>query len=170
MNIDKNKLKLGIWYTDDDLNIIPNPKELVCPDGATHAFVCFPLEINTRMYRITEREDGLRGWGDKDKCCTFQTHLGSASGRLAVAMVNSGDYELDEALSVLANCCERCVNVLFRKYAPEVDCGYEEFSDEWQKANTECDFCKGIVHQERGNDETLSVSCDKTRKHPGDNA
>ena len=28
----------------------------------------------------------------------------------------------------------------------------------------------GIVHQERGKDETLSVSCDKPRKHPGDNA
>lgn len=26
------------------------------------------------------------------------------------------------------------------------------------------------VHQEGGNDETLSVSCDKTRKPPDDNA
>ena len=37
--------------------------------------------------------------------------------------------------------CERCGNVLLYKYLNGKD-GYEEYSQEWEKANTECDFCR----------------------------
>lgn len=41
----------------------------------------------------------------------------------------------------ISTACERCMNVLAYKYLNGAD-GYEEYSDEWKKCNTECDFCK----------------------------
>ena len=137
MKIDKSKLRVGLWYTDEEGNIIPNPNDLVCPEGAVYAHSCFPLQIREEIYRI--REDG--GYGSKDKVLTSSTTLSRSTGKLAVAMVNSGDYDLYEALAVLAQCCERCCNVLWNKYLPEED-GYPEYSEEWKKCNTVCDFCK----------------------------
>ena len=69
---------------------------------------------------------------------------GCDDGRKAVAMVNSGDYDLYEALAVLSQCCERCCNALWNKYLPEENEGYDEFSPEWYKANTVCDFCRNV--------------------------
>ena len=42
---------------------------------------------------------------------------------------------------VFANACERCTNVLLHKYLNGAD-GYEEYSEEWKKANTVCDWCR----------------------------
>ena len=136
MHIEKEKLKLGLWFTDEAGNYIPYTGE-IRPEGAVYAHSCFPLEIRESIYRI--RDDG--GYGEKEKVVTFCTHLSRGTGRLAVAMVNSGDYDLYEALAVLAQSCERCANVLWNKYLPGED-GYEEYSEEWYKANTLCDFCK----------------------------
>ena len=58
-----------------------------------------------------------------------------------VAMVNSGDFTLEQAIYVFANSCERCMNALLYKYLDGKD-GYEEYSEEWYKCGTECDFCK----------------------------
>ena len=55
--------------------------------------------------------------------------------------MDSGDYELDEALVINATACERCSNVLDRKYLGK-EYGYEEYSEEWQKCGTVCQFCK----------------------------
>ena len=137
MKIDKSKLKIGLWFTDDDGNEIPWDGKELNPEGATYAYSCFPLEIRTSCYKL--RNDG--GYGERDKVFTTCTHLCRSSGKLAVAMVNSGDYDLYEALCVLANCCERCCNVLWHQYLPEED-GYAEHSEEWEKCNTVCDFCR----------------------------
>ena len=143
MKIDKSKLNMGLWYSDKDGNRIPD-EECMNPDGehftpenAVYAHVCYPLEVVETIYKI--REDGH--YGEKDKLFGFHTHTGSSNGRLIVAMVNSGDYELDEALCVYAHACERCMNVLWNKYLPGED-GYEEYSEAWKKCNTVCDFCK----------------------------
>ena len=61
--------------------------------------------------------------------------------KLILAMANSGDYTLKESIAILAQCCERCHNVLAYKYLKGED-GYPEYSDEWKKCNTHCDFCK----------------------------
>ena len=137
MTIDKSKLKIGLWYTDEDGNRIEHTGDLVKPDNAVYAHACFPLEIREEIYKI--RDDG--GYGEKDHVITFTTHLSRPTGRLAVAMVNSGDYDLYEALGVLAHCCERCYNVLLYKYLKDDD-GYPEYSEEWKKANTVCEFCR----------------------------
>lgn len=137
MRINKDKLKLGIWYTDDNGNVIEQVGNEISPKGARLAHVCFPLEITEKVYSV--REDG--GYGEKQHAWDSNTTLCKSSGRLAVAMVNSGDYDLEEALAVLAQACERCVNVLWDKYLPGED-GYAEHSEEWCKANTVCEFCK----------------------------
>lgn len=72
----------------------------------------------------------------------FHTTIGGGNEDVVLAMVNSGDYRLSEAIAVFGNACERCMNVLAYKYLNGAD-GYEEYSEEWHKTNTVCDFCKG---------------------------
>lgn len=138
MNIDKSKLKVGLWYTDEEGNYIPY-EEGTTPDGAVYAHSCFPLEVTEHVYKM--REDG--SYGEKDRVLTFNTNIGRGNGRLIVAMVNSGDYDLYDAIAVYASACERCMNVLWDKYLPGED-GYAEFSEKWHAANTVCDFCRGL--------------------------
>ena len=65
-----------------------------------------------------------------------------------LAMANSGDYTLGEAIIAYATACERCMNVLSYKYTDGKE-GYEEFSDEWKKCRTVCDFCRHEGYQRR---------------------
>lgn len=150
MKIDKSRLKAGLWFTDEDGNYIPYNGE-VRPKGAVYAHSCFPLEVREEVYRI--RDDG--GYGGENRVFTSCTNISRDSGQLLVAMVNSGDYDLYEAMAVLARCCERCLNVIWNKYLPDVD-GYPEFSREWYQANTVCEFCEYLNHEEakEGNDQT----------------
>ena len=62
-----------------------------------------------------------------------------------LAMINSGDYNFEEAIIAYSTACERCMNVLAHKYLADDSDGYEEFSDEWMKANTVCKFCEDIM-------------------------
>lgn len=140
MNIDKSKLKIGLWFTDEKGDEVPWDGEIMCPKGAKYAHTCYPLEVVENVYKI--RKDG--NYGEKDKIFGFNTHIGRSNGKLIVAMVNSGDYDLAEALCVYANSCERCSNVLWNKYLNDGE-GYAEFSEEWKKCNTECDFCRGLA-------------------------
>lgn len=64
-----------------------------------------------------------------------------AMSDVIVAMVNAGDYTLEEAIWICATCCERCMNALTYKYLDGKD-GYPEHSEEWKKCNTVCDFCR----------------------------
>lgn len=72
-------------------------------------------------------------------------HWGNSD--VILAMVNSGDYTFNEAVIAYTTACERCMNVLAYKYLEGKD-GYEEFSDEWMKADTVCEFCKDISRTE----------------------
>lgn len=89
-------------------------------------------------------------WGKKWDCgksvnftplYNLHTNISGGNQDIIIAMVNSGDYTLSEALVVFSSACERCTNVLAYKYLNGAD-GYAEYSDEWKKCNTECDFCK----------------------------
>jgi len=66
---------------------------------------------------------------------------------LLLAMANSGDWSLREAMTIYSECCERCLNVLYNKYIPNID-GYEEFSEEWYKCNTCCKYCEDLDSKE----------------------
>lgn len=187
MNIDKSKLKLGIWYEDVYGNRIPSMDdrpEPVTKVGAHTYHVCFPLRITEEVFTYHDKynketckhkrkwwmkhRDMIKGykghhcsncgctqvrkwwqpWGrnwDNGTSITplinFNSSIGGGNETIILAMVNSGDYTLSEALVVWANACERCMNVLAYKYTNGED-GYPEFSDEWNKCGTVCDFCK----------------------------
>lgn len=64
----------------------------------------------------------------------------SWNGELVLAMTNSGDWSLKEAIIIAAVACERCMNVLGHHYG--LDWGYAEHSEEWEKCGTHCEFCK----------------------------
>lgn len=185
MNIDKNKLKLGIWYEDRNGNVYA-----VKPKGVRELsyHVCFPVQVTEKIMGVYDNKKTCKhplkqrkrttGWVKGIKGCvckacgktktgksyipfalmkwdtgsdTFpllETHhtLSKDSQKCVVAMVNSGDFELDEAILVMATACERCMNVLIHKYLG--DDGYEEYSEEWKKANTVCEFCEGMDNKE----------------------
>ena len=137
MQIDKSKLPCGIWYEDEDGNIIPYNDCVEPPKNAKSRHVCFPLEVREDVW-FSESE---RKGGKPD--ITWSTHIGGGNQDVILAMANSGDYTLAEAIALYASCCERCTNVLAYKYLNGKD-GYEEYSDEWEKANTVCRYCKEV--------------------------
>ena len=189
MNIDKSKLKIGLWHEDFDGNMTKeytNSDLVGKPDDEKiHSYhVCFPLEVIEKVRFYYDNKDTCNhplkyrkrtnGWvrgikGCECKKCgkekvgksyipfifmpwskgsdtyegySVSHHLSNFCQKCIIAMVNSGDYELDEAIVVMANSCERCMNSLLYKYLNGED-GYEEYSEEWHKANTVCDFCRG---------------------------
>ena len=90
------------------------------------------------MYRRMKKRGDSKTFKD---IASFNTGYRSMSD-VIVAMVNSKDYTLEEAIYICANACERCSNVLAYKYLDEKE-GYSEYSEEWKKCNTVCDFCRG---------------------------
>lgn len=188
MKIDKSKLKIGVWYEDENGNRIESmdkSPEPVTKVGAKTYHSCFPLEITEHLYSchdLKEKEKckherkylkkdtglikGYKGrmcmacgccqtrkwwqlWGRKwddgasiTHIADLNTTIGGGNQEVIMAMVNSGDYALEEALVVYSSACERCMNVLAYKYLNGKD-GYPEHSEEWEKCNTVCDFCRG---------------------------
>lgn len=144
MNIDKSKLKTGIWYEDKNGNYIPvRESGLVgeLPENAWSAHTMFPLEVRESVTFLRD-DAGNRIEKDHKPDITWSTHIGGGNSDVILGMANSGDYTLGEAIAVFARACERCMNVLAYKYTNGKD-GYPEFSEEWHKAGTMCDFCKG---------------------------
>ncbi len=183
MNIDKDKLKYGLWYEDKDGNMLkPLGECLTPPKGTVTYHTMWPLELREDVSGFYTNKDTCKhplkyrkrthGWikgikGCRCEACgkekvgksyipfafmrwedgaptyhmfTGSTHIGRHSEDVILAMVHSGDYTLSEAIVVYGSACERCMNVLLYKYSDGKD-GYEEYSDEWKKCNTECQFC-----------------------------
>jgi len=89
------------------------------------------------MYRRMKR----KGEGKTFKTIAIFGSTWSGGQDVILAMANSGDYTLREAVFIWTNACERCMNVLAHKYLNGKD-GYEEGSPEWKHCNTVCDFCR----------------------------
>lgn len=145
MNI--NKTKIGMWCEDKDGNVVPYEFSTVdLPKEAETIHIKWPLKIYEEIYMVHDYvdEDNVtrRTYKGSDKICTCCTHIGTGNEDVILAMANSGDYTLSEAIGVYANACERCTNVLAYKYLNGTG-GYPEYSEEWKKCNTICDFCKG---------------------------
>lgn len=152
MKIDKSKLKCGIWYEDKDGNYIPFNESVEAPEEAVTCHVCFPLQIRTEHYYIKPHADPdgnvHRTHYGSDRFLTTSCHIGGGNEPVILAMANSGDYTLSEALAVYANACERCSNVLAYKYLNGTD-GYPEYSEEWKKCGTVCEYCAGEGYSDR---------------------
>ena len=147
MNLDKVRYKNGIWYEDADGNYIPHDERCDAPENADTCHVCFPLQIRTEHYRVKPHTDSdgnvRRTHYGSDRYLTTSCHIGGGNEAVIIAMANSGDFTLSEALAVYANVCERCSNVLAYKYLNGAD-GYPEFSEEWKKCGTVCECCKDL--------------------------
>ena len=169
MNVDLTKLKMTHWYEDEDGNVYeadPNfelPKKdyftyhVVNPCVYTEhisSYTCHPQNYHKNsclyqamlhfkwFYRLMKKK--YRNHMTYKPMLDLNTGFGSIfSQECIVAMVNSGDYTLSEAIYVYCNACERCSNVLLHKYLKGGD-GYEEYSEEWKKCNTVCDWCREI--------------------------
>lgn len=185
MKIDKNKLKIGIWYEDENGKYLVDSKDSIEPVKGAHTYhTCFPLEVTEHIYishnaeekarckhkrkYLKKDKDLIKGY--KGRICTScgcsqtrkwyepwgrkwdsgasvtplmdtHVHIGGGNEEIILAMANSGDYTLSEAIAVYAQSCERCSNVLAWKYTNGQD-GYPEYSEEWKKANTVCQFCE----------------------------
>lgn len=160
MKIDLSKFKTH-WFEDKEGNVIEEKGNECIAENTNedilfyhHAFPCQFVETideycwhpknplikwickNRKIYNILSK--------GKDKTfktiLTVNTTYGSGSDCI-VAMVNSGDYTLEQAIWIYANACERCMNVLLHKYLNGKE-GYEEYSEEWKKAHTSCMFCQ----------------------------
>lgn len=163
MKIDYAKLEKKHWFEDEHGNEIPEEDvDKVIGEGNRAVFYrhCFPLELhdyideycyhpeNPIIKFLCRKSQRFYNWISVGKERTFKTILDgrtSFGGKWAqdciVAMVNSGDFTLEQAIWRFANSCERCMNSLLYKYLDGKD-GYPEYSEEWRKCNTECDFCR----------------------------
>lgn len=162
MKIDLTRMRTH-WFEDKDGNIIEE-KENECVTQNTKEDILFyhvawPCQFtetideycwhpknpivkwlckNRKIYKLLSK--------GKDK--TFKTIMTCNTGfgakfsqECIVAMVNSGEYTLEQAIWVYTNACERCANVLLHKYLNGKE-GYEEYSEEWKKAHASCQFCE----------------------------
>lgn len=137
MNIDKTVLDRCIWYEDIDGNVLDIDPMMVSPRDERIAtrHVMFPLEVHETIYPYNPET------GEDEGHFGFTTHIGGGNQDVILAMANSGDYTLAQAIMLWAKSCERCMNVFAYKYLNGAD-GYPEHSEEWKKCNTECQFCK----------------------------
>lgn len=165
MNINLEKLKRYNWFEDSDGNIYNAIiEDLPDKDFFTYhvidpckyveeidSFTCHPeyRHKNNPFYQAALHFKPFRKMIAKRhrKDLTFKplftstrTYGSKHSQDCIVAMVNSGDFTLAEAIYVYCTSCERCMNVLLYKYLNGRD-GYEEYSEEWSKVKTSCDFC-----------------------------
>ena len=160
MKIDVSKMK-HFWWEDEQGNILdledgrmPTEKE---KEKYRYYHSEFPCQLHHNISVYDYHPKGIHKFliklpiiGERIKrkigktfrdMITFRTTYYGMSDCI-VAMVNSGDYTLEQAIWVCANSCERCMNALCFKYLDGKE-GYAEYSDEWVKCNTECDFCRG---------------------------
>lgn len=156
MNIDLNKFKL-FWFELEDGAVVDELPENY--SGYVSYWTAFPCQFSEEMmsynYHPKKWYEKLllkinpklqKKWNltkDRTFKSTITFHSGYKSmSDVIVAMVNSGDYTLEQAIWICAKSCERCMNVLSDKYLGKD--GYAEYSEEWKRCNTVCDFCKNL--------------------------
>lgn len=160
MKIDLTRMRVS-WWEDEEGNVLALEDDRLPTDEEKEKYPYyhfeFPCQIHHRISHYGYHPTGVQRFliklpviGKRLKKKLGKTHreLGTfsttfnAGSDCIVAMVNSGDYTLGQAIWIYTNSCERCMNALCYKYLDGKD-GYEEYSEEWQKCNTECDFCRG---------------------------
>ena len=168
MKIDLTKLKKILWYEDIDgnkyyaeggnlpdepltyhvIHICEAREELISydyhPEHLHENNELYQAMINFRWFRKLMYKRMKRSGKRKTfkPIVTFNSTW-SGSQDVILAMANSGDYTLPQAIHIWTNACERCMNVLAHKYLNGKD-GYEEGSPEWKHCNTVCDFCREV--------------------------
>ena len=124
MHIDKEKHLKQLWYVDKD--------GVECePDSSEDRYQVtrFPLELVTKYFRMIGKwPDNLSTRLVFEKKA-FMTNLDD----LILAMANSGDYTLSEAIIIASITCGNCGKTLYEKYLG--------VTREYYEAPIECVFC-----------------------------
>jgi len=126
-----------LWYEDENgnkLNWSPDfTKGYNHPKKARYQVSQFPNVLRTTYLRLND--DGT----------STEIFCGNASypQDLVLAMANSKDFTLNEAILITANCCEKCMNSLAHMYG--LSWGYPEYGEEWKKTGTSCEYCEAEV-------------------------
>lgn len=161
MNINLEELERGHWFEDEEGNVITKDQFKDMEGKPIYYRRCYPLELheyldeycyhpkNPIIKFLCRHSQRFYKWISKGKDRTFRNIIDGTTAydadyaqRCIVAMVNSGDFTLEQAIYVYAKSCERCMNVLLHKYLNGED-GYPEYSEDWKKARTCCTFCEG---------------------------
>lgn len=167
MNIDLSQMEIS-WIEDEHGNhyALDDTESLIGYDGYLALHHCSPCELyhvihsynyhpkNWFMKLLCKNKKFYKKMQKKER--TFEqlitgttTYRSPWAQECIVAMVNSGDYTLEQAIWVFGHSCERCMNVLLFKYIHKD--GYEEYSEEWNKANTYCNFCEDMKEDHNDN-------------------
>lgn len=125
-----------VWYEDENGNKrVPDKEGDNRPLEFKYYVSNFPTQLTITYIRLYEDGEG-NTYSNR-----IATVTSSWSPDLALAIVNSGDYTLGDAILIMAKSCERCLNVIYNHYmGPEE--GYPELSEQWHKCNTKCKFCE----------------------------
>ena len=147
MKIDKNRLKLGIWYEGKNGEYIPYDGANFDPPKDAYTYhASFPLEVSEKIYIVRDENGKIVDKPFNERhLMTGTSSIGRCTCDVILAMANSGDYTLPEAIAVYSNACERCMNVLTYKYLNGKR-GYPEYSEQWERCGTVCDFCREDEH------------------------
>jgi len=125
-----------LWYEDKDGNVIEDfdlETATDHPDGAYAQVSRFPTSLRENYIMLDDSRELLDSGGLFAGESTWPEDL-------VLAIVESGDYSLSEAILIGANACGRCLNALAHDYG--LDWGYAEGSEEWKNTNTKCEFCE----------------------------
>ncbi len=132
-----------LWYEDKDRNWrlpdytdnAPDPVD----DGYIYQHSRFSTQLTQRILRVDIDDEGHR------KSVDLGGFTSTYPDDLALAIANSGEYRLRDAITIAGTSCERCLNALCWHYEVTKDGereGYPEGSEEWLKARTSCQFCE----------------------------
>ena len=131
VKVKKDQLKT-LWYGDENDNMIwvDIDKLQVSPSKAKYQHAQFPRELTHHILKLnndgTSREVG-------SFTSTYPIDI-------VIAIYEDGGYTWDQAVILVANSCERCMNALAYQYG--LDWGYSIYSKEWHKAGTSCVHCR----------------------------
>jgi len=131
-----------LWYEDKDGNFLGEPN-LQVPDSNefkdAHVQISeFPFQLRTTYLELIRDAYGKVGSSKK-----MMEGESSWSDDLVCAMIR-GDkghqpMTASRAIQIAAKACERCMNSLAHEYG--LTWGYPEYSPEWQKCRTSCQWC-----------------------------
>lgn len=134
VNVNKGTLDT-LWYSDEDTKKIWVDINHLdgCPRGAKYQHAQFPRELRHTFLQLNE--DGTSTYAG-EFTTTYPIDL-------VLAIYNDGGYTWDEAVILVANSCERCLNALAYQYG--LSWGYPIKSPDWYKCGTSCVHCRGAA-------------------------
>lgn len=126
-----------LWYENaDGQKWIPSDEHFLKltppPEGYIYQRSQFPCELHESCCSVPSEANHFSGG-------QIFSGVSSYPEDLVFAMAHDG-YKLSEAILIASNMCERCLNAAASDY--RLTWGYARHSSGWNRANTQCQFCK----------------------------